>query len=107
MCQAAGCAEAFTAHLLAWRYGTVAAVVDGYRLLAERERRKTLLLLVSSASHETVIFVDKGPGDPALWVRVGDTRSMGESRGQRLRHATARGGAWTMNTCKCPQRRNG
>ena len=43
-----------------------------YRLLAERARRKTLLDLVSHAPTGTIVVMEKGPGGPAMWVRVGD-----------------------------------
>ncbi len=68
-----GGAEAFALHLLVWRYCAVVAALAGYRLLAERGRRKTLLVLVSRAAAGTVVFVDKGPAGPAMWLRVGDT----------------------------------
>ena len=64
--------EALALHLLTLRYGAVAAAVAGYRLLAERQRRKTLLALVSQAPAGTVVLVDKGPGGPAMWLTVGD-----------------------------------
>ena len=67
-----GGTEALALHLLTLRYGAVAAAVAGYRLLAERQRRKTLLALVSQAPAGTVVLVDKGPGGPAMWLTVGD-----------------------------------
>jgi hypothetical protein len=82
---AAGGAEAFALHLLVWRYSAVVAAVAGYRLLAERGRRKTLLVLVSQAPVGTVVFVDKGPGGPAMWLRVGD-------RGQHMLRPEVRRG---------------
>ena len=42
-----------------------------YRLLAERARRKTLVDLVSHAPAGTIVVMEKGPGGPAMWVRVG------------------------------------
>lgn len=68
----AGGANALALHLLTLRYGAVATAVAGYRLLAERQRRKTLLALASRAPAGTVVFVDKGPGGPAMWLTVGD-----------------------------------
>jgi hypothetical protein len=65
-------AKALALHLLTLRYGAVAAAVAGYRLLAERQRRKTLLALASQAPVGTVVLVDKGPGGPAMWLTVGD-----------------------------------
>ena len=57
-------------HMLAWPYMAVAsATVAVYRLLAERERRKTLLDLVSRAPAGTIVVMEKGPGGPAMWVK--------------------------------------
>ena len=65
-------AGAVTAHMLAWPYsGVAAAVIAVYRLFAERARRKTLLDLVSRAPAGTIVVMEKGPGGPAMWVRVG------------------------------------
>jgi hypothetical protein len=64
---AGGVVDVFATHLAIWVYGAVSAVAAGYRLLAERERRKTLL-----APPGTVVFVNKGPGGPAMWLKVGD-----------------------------------
>ena len=69
---AGGIADGFATYQLAWVYGVVPAVVAGYRLLAERERRKTLVALALRAPGGTVVFVDKGPGGPAMWLTVGD-----------------------------------
>jgi hypothetical protein len=60
-------------HVLAWPYtAAVLAVTAVYRLLAEQARRKTLVDLVSSAPAGTIVVMEKGPGGPAMWVRVGD-----------------------------------
>jgi hypothetical protein len=63
-------------HLLGWpcvvAVLAVAAAVHGYRLLAERTRRRTVLELVTQAPAGTVVMMDGGPGGPALWVGVGD-----------------------------------
>jgi hypothetical protein len=60
-------------HAVTWPYSVaVLAVTALYRLSAERERRKTLIDLVTSAPANTVVIMDKGPGGPAVWVRVGD-----------------------------------
>jgi uncharacterized protein (DUF849 family) len=65
-------AGAAAVHILAWPYtGVVAAVTAVYRLLAERARRKTLVDLVSHAPTGTIVVMGKGPGGPAMWVRVG------------------------------------
>lgn len=79
-------AKALVLHLPALRYGAVAAAVAGYRLLAEWQRRKTLLALASQARAGTVVLVDKGPGGPAMWLKVGDGNQdalrAGERRGR-------------------------
>jgi len=66
-------AGAATAHVLAWPCTTVVlAMTAAYRLLAEWTRRKTLVDLVSRAPAGTIVVMEKGPGGPAMWVRVGD-----------------------------------
>ena len=61
------------AHVLAWPYtAAVLAATVGYRLLAERARRKTLVALVTRAPAGTIAIMDSGPGGPAMWLRVGD-----------------------------------
>ena len=58
--------------MLAWPYTAVVLMVTAaYRLLAERARRKTLADLVSHAPADTIVVMEKGPGGPAMWVRVG------------------------------------
>jgi uncharacterized protein (DUF849 family) len=65
-------AGAAAIHVLAWPYtGVVAAVIAVYRLIAERARRKTLVDLVAHAPTGTIVVMEKGPGGPAMWVRVG------------------------------------
>ena len=65
-------AGASAVHVLAWPYAAVVLVVTAaYRLLAERARRKTLVDLVSHAPVGTIVIMEKGPGGPAMWVRVG------------------------------------
>jgi hypothetical protein len=60
-------------HVLAWPYtAAVLAVTAVYRLLAERSRRKTLVELISRAPAGTIVVMGKGPGGPAMWLRVGD-----------------------------------
>jgi hypothetical protein len=59
-------------HVLAWPYAAaVLAATAAYRLLAERARRKTLVDLVSRAPAGTIVVMEKGPGGPAMWVKVG------------------------------------
>jgi hypothetical protein len=65
-----------TVHMLPWPYAvailaTTAAFL-GYRLLAERARRSTLTTLVQRSPAGTTMFMDAGPGGPAMWVHVGD-----------------------------------
>lgn len=62
-----------TVHVLTWPYtAAVLGVTAVYRLLAEQARRKTLVELVSHAPAGTIVVMEKGPGGPAMWVRVGD-----------------------------------
>jgi hypothetical protein len=71
-------------HVLAWPYTAMAvAAAIVYRLFAERSRRETLITLISRAPANTVVIMEKGPGGPAMWIRVGDgTRPpQGEARG--------------------------
>jgi hypothetical protein len=66
-------AGAAAVHVLAWPYTAVVLVATAvYRLLAERARRKTLVDLVSRAPTGTIVVMEKGPGGPAMWVKVGD-----------------------------------
>jgi hypothetical protein len=70
---AAASAGAAAIHVVAWPYtAAVLAVTVVYRLLSERARRKTLVDLVSSAPSGTIVVMEKGPGGPAMWVRIGD-----------------------------------
>jgi hypothetical protein len=70
---AAAGAGATAVHVLAWPYtAVVLAVTAVYRLLAERARRKTLVDLVSHAPAGTIVVMERGPGGPAMWVKVGD-----------------------------------
>jgi hypothetical protein len=69
---AAASAGASAVHVLAWPYTAVVLVVTAaYRLLAERARRKTLVDLVSHAPADTIVVMEKGPGGPAMWIKVG------------------------------------
>lgn len=83
---AVGEARELGSHLLTWRYAVAAVVAAGYRLLAEQERRRTLRVLVTQAPAGTVIFVDKGPGGPAMRVQIGersrDAQRLGVPRGR-------------------------
>lgn len=66
-------AGAVAVHVLAWPYTAVVLAAGAvYRLLAERARRKTLINLVSGAPAGTIVVMEKGPGGPAMWVRVGE-----------------------------------
>lgn len=60
-------------HALAWPYTAMVLAATGcYRLLAERTRRKTLETVITCAPSGTIVIMEKGPGGPAVWVRVGD-----------------------------------
>ena len=68
----AASAGASAVHVLAWPYTAVVLVVTtAYRLLAERARRKTLVDLVSHAPGGHDRGHGKGPGGPAMWIKVG------------------------------------
>jgi hypothetical protein len=64
-----------TMHVLPWPYTLVATAAAGaflgYRLLAERARRQTVIALVERSPSGTVVFLEAGPGGPAMWVQVG------------------------------------
>jgi hypothetical protein len=69
---AAATVGAAASHVLAWPYTVaVLALRAAYRLLAERARRKTLVDLVSHAPTGTIVVMEKGPGGPAMCIRVG------------------------------------
>jgi hypothetical protein len=60
-------------HVLVWPYiAAILAATAIYRLLAERVRRKTLTDLLSHAPAGTIVVMGKGPGGPAMWIKVGD-----------------------------------
>lgn len=63
-------------HVLAFPHAALVLVAIagnlGYRLLAERTRRRTLVALVQASPGGTVVMMNDGPGGPAMWVRVGD-----------------------------------
>ena len=66
-------AGAAAVHMLAWPYiAAVLAATAIYRLLAERARRKTVVDVVSHAPAGTIVVMERGPGGPAMWVKVGD-----------------------------------
>lgn len=69
----AGSAGVVVLHTLAWPYAAAAITAAAlYRLLAEWQRRKTLIELVSRAPANTTVVLERGPGGPAMWVKVGD-----------------------------------
>ncbi len=51
---------------------SVVLVVLIYRLLAERQRRKTLLTTYLHAPGGTIVVQGEGPAGPPMWVWVGD-----------------------------------
>jgi hypothetical protein len=66
----------FAVHVVSWPAAcavivTVLAVL-AYRLLAERERRKTLEATYRYAPPKTVVALDDGPGGPPMRVWVGE-----------------------------------
>jgi hypothetical protein len=70
--EAVASAGAAAVHVLARPYAAVVLSVTAvFRLLAERARRKTLVDLVTRAPVGTIVVMEKGPGGPAMWVRVG------------------------------------
>jgi hypothetical protein len=72
-------------HVLTMPWGVIAVAATAlYRLSAERERRRTLIELVTYAPANTVVVMEKGPGGPAVWVRVGDGEPPA-ARGEVLR----------------------
>jgi hypothetical protein len=42
-----------------------------FRLLAEHQRRRSLMVMFVHAPSGTIVFQDEGPGGPAIWVWVG------------------------------------
>jgi hypothetical protein len=63
-------------HVVSWPAGCLVSVVTFgfliYRLLAERERRKTLEAAYRHAPAGTVVVQGDGPGGPPMWIRVGE-----------------------------------
>jgi hypothetical protein len=63
-------------HAVSWSAGcSVIVITLGvliYRLLAERERRKTLEVTYRHAPAGTVVVQGDGPGVPRMWIRVGE-----------------------------------
>jgi len=52
-------------------------ILLGYRLVAERSRRRTLIEMCAYAPGGTVIFQKAGPGGPAMCVWIGDGQRPG------------------------------
>ena len=69
------------AHAVSWPVACemVAAllILLGFRLVAERARRRTLIEACAYAPGGTVIFQEAGPGGPAMWVWIGDGQRPG------------------------------
>jgi hypothetical protein len=53
----------------------------GYRLAAEKARRRTLAEACAYAPPGTVIVQKAGPGGPAMWVWIGDGQRPGPQQG--------------------------
>jgi hypothetical protein len=72
----AGRMTLLAAHVLSWWSAAVMIVVIFgillYRLLAERERRKTLEATYRYAPAGTVVVQGEGPGGPPMWIQVGE-----------------------------------
>ncbi len=61
------------AHALAWPSTAVMpAATAVYRLPAERARQKTLVALSTHAPGSTIAIMERGPGGPAMGVKVDD-----------------------------------
>lgn len=58
---------------LAWMVAALLALL-GYRLTAEKARRRTLTEVCAYAPTGTVIVQESGPGGPAMWVWIGGQR---------------------------------
>ena len=66
-------AGAAAVHVLAGPYTDAAVAVTAvYRLPAELARGKMLVDLVTRPPAGTIVVVEKAPGGPGMWVRVGD-----------------------------------
>jgi hypothetical protein len=70
----------FAVHVVSWPAVCAVIVIVlatlAYRLLAERERRKTLEATYRYAPPKTVVVLDDGPGGPPMriWVGEGEPR---------------------------------
>jgi hypothetical protein len=66
----------FLAHVVSWwETGAATVALAGiliYRLLAERERRKTLEATYRHAPGGTVVILGEGQGGPPMWIGVGE-----------------------------------
>jgi hypothetical protein len=73
------------AHAASWPVACmmVAALLAllGYRLAAEKARRRTLTEACAYAPTGTVIVQKSGPGGPAMWVWIGDGQRPGPQQG--------------------------
>jgi hypothetical protein len=77
---------------MAWPYtAAVLAATAAYRLFAERVRRKTLVELVTRAPTGTIVIMERGPGGPAMWVRVGDASQFPPTPRPAVWHGQGRG----------------
>ncbi len=75
----------FVAHAASWPVACVMVaallVLLGYRLAAERARRRTLTEACAYAPTGTVIVQKSGPGGPAMWIWIGDGQRPGPQQG--------------------------
>lgn len=69
-------AALFAVHMVSWPGACMVIVTAfatlAYRLLAERERRKTLETTYRYAPARTVVVQDDGPGGPPMRIWVGE-----------------------------------
>jgi hypothetical protein len=69
------------AHAISWPVAcamvTVLLISLGYRVVAERSRRRTLIEVCAYAPSGTVIVLEAGPGGPAMRLWIGDRQRPG------------------------------
>lgn len=83
--------EWLPAGAMSWSTVIVALAVLVYRLLAEWQRRRTLLALLREAPTGTLIFQGKGVGGAEMCILVGPELGPVEKVRRSLREALVRG----------------
>lgn len=86
-----GWPEWLPAGVMSWSTVVVAIAVLIYRLLAEWQRRRTLLALLREAPTGTLIFQGKGVGGAEMCIVVGPEVGASEKIRRSLREALVRG----------------